>query len=86
MGSAQALLIPDLARELNLNQLVPLIDPELLQLLQSPGPYTFFAPSNEAIRRFMAGSATIDMAELNRILRYHIVPGLYASSALRDGE
>jgi uncharacterized surface protein with fasciclin (FAS1) repeats len=54
----------------------------LVQTLESPGPFTVFAPTNEAFAALPAG--TVDMlvkpenkATLTKILTYHVVPGRY---------
>ena len=50
----------------------------LIDTLQSPGPFTVFAPTDEAFARLPAG--TIDtllqnIPQLTRILKYHVVAG-----------
>lgn len=63
---------------------------DLVKTLEEPGPYTVFAPTNQA---FEALGGTLDMllepqnkAELAEILTYHVVPGELTSSELEDGQ
>ena len=60
----------------------------LVQTLEGPGPFTVFAPTNEAFAALPAG--TVDSllkpqnrAMLDRILTYHVVPGRLDANALR---
>ncbi len=62
----------------------------LVETLEEPGPYTVFAPTNEA---FEALGGTLDTllepankAELAEVLTYHVVPGELTSSELSDGQ
>jgi uncharacterized surface protein with fasciclin (FAS1) repeats len=62
----------------------------LVETLEEPGPYTVFAPTNEA---FEALGGTLDTllepeneAELAEVLTYHVVPGELTSSDLSDGQ
>ena len=59
----------------------------LVKTLEGPGPFTVFAPTNEAFAALPAG--TVDnllkpenKAELTKVLTYHVVPGRYTSSEL----
>jgi uncharacterized surface protein with fasciclin (FAS1) repeats len=63
---------------------------DLVATLSSPGPFTVFAPVNEAFAALPAG--TLDSllmpenkAQLTSILTYHVVPGKVLSSDLTDG-
>ncbi len=50
----------------------------LASTLSSPGPYTVFAPSDEAFSKLPAGTVENllkDKAKLAQILTYHVVPG-----------
>jgi uncharacterized surface protein with fasciclin (FAS1) repeats len=54
----------------------------LVDTLESPGPFTVFAPTNEAFKQLPAGTvATLlkpeNKAELTKILTYHVVAGHY---------
>jgi uncharacterized surface protein with fasciclin (FAS1) repeats len=67
----------------------------LVDTLQSPGPFTVFAPTNEAFAKLPAG--TVDnllkpenKATLVKVLTYHVVPGRMTAinlmKAVKDGE
>ena len=52
----------------------------LVKTLEGPGPFTVFAPTNEAFSALPAGTVTTllkpeNNAELTKILTYHVVPG-----------
>lgn len=60
---------------------------ELVDTLNSKGPFTVFAPTNDAFAQLPAG--TVDMllkpenkAMLTKVLTYHVVAGTYDSKAL----
>jgi uncharacterized surface protein with fasciclin (FAS1) repeats len=60
----------------------------LVQTLEGPGPFTVFAPTNEAFAALPAG--TVDSllkpqnkAMLDKILTYHVVPGRLDAGALQ---
>ncbi|SFB70933.1 fasciclin domain-containing protein [Kaistella jeonii] len=59
----------------------------LVGTLESKGPFTVFAPTNEAFAKLPAGTVeTLLMPEnkemLNKILTYHVVPGKISSKDL----
>ncbi|WP_298253230.1 fasciclin domain-containing protein [Bradyrhizobium sp.] len=63
----------------------------LVDTLEGKGPFTVFAPTNEAFKKLPAG--TVDnllkpenKAELKKILTYHVVAGKYEESELTDGK
>ena len=67
----------------------------LVDTLQGPGPFTVFAPTNEAFAKLPAG--TVDnllkpenKATLTKMLTYHVVPGRMTAinlmKAVKDGE
>ncbi|MBE9004748.1 S-layer homology domain-containing protein [Fortiea sp. LEGE XX443] len=63
----------------------------LVDTLQQPGPYTVFAPTDEAFAALPAGSVQqLQQPEnkelLVKILRYHVVPGALTASQLTAGE
>jgi uncharacterized surface protein with fasciclin (FAS1) repeats len=67
----------------------------LVETLQSPGPFTVFAPTNAAFGKLPAGTVESlvkpeNKGKLTKILTYHVVPGrLTAASlmkAVKDGE
>jgi len=59
----------------------------LVPTLESPGPFTVFAPTNEAFAALPPG-AVADLlkpenkADLTKILTYHVVPGRYDAAIL----
>ena len=62
----------------------------LVDTLSSKGPFTVFAPNNDAFAKLPAG--TVDnlvkpenKATLTKILTYHVVSGRYTSKDLKDG-
>ncbi|MDC3297911.1 fasciclin domain-containing protein [Candidatus Poseidoniaceae archaeon] len=65
------------------------IQAELLETLQGPGPFTVFAPTDQAFTDAGIDLASMDTPEgkaaLANILLYHVVSGEVASSALSDG-
>ena len=63
---------------------------ELVETLQGAGPFTVFAPTNDAFAALPAG--TVDnllkeenKADLQGILTYHVVPGAVMAADLTDG-
>ncbi|BAT53272.1 hypothetical protein NOS3756_22310 [Nostoc sp. NIES-3756] len=63
----------------------------LADTLQQAGPYTVFAPTNEAFAALPAG--TLEQLQqpqnrelLRRILQYHVVPGQLSASQLTSGQ
>ena len=63
----------------------------LVETLKSAGPFTVFAPTNEAFNKLPAG--TVDnllkaenKATLAGILTYHVVAGAFKSMDLKDGQ
>src|SRR6266567_1496483 len=67
----------------------------LVDTLQSPGPFTVFAPTNSAFGKLPAGTVETlvkpeNKATLTKILTYHVVPGKMTATALmkavKDGD
>ncbi|MBL7700677.1 MAG: fasciclin domain-containing protein [Ferruginibacter sp.] len=63
----------------------------LVETLKGAGPFTVFAPTNEAFAKLPAG--TVDnllkpenKAMLAKILTYHVVAGGFKSTDLKDGQ
>lgn len=63
----------------------------LVETLEGKGPFTVFAPTNEAFGKLPAG--TVDglvkpqnKATLTKILTYHVVPGKLEAADLTDGK
>jgi uncharacterized surface protein with fasciclin (FAS1) repeats len=66
----------------------------LVQTLEGPGPFTVFAPTNEAFAALPAGTVTTlvqpeNKPTLVKILTYHVIAGEYTASrlvkAIHDG-
>jgi uncharacterized surface protein with fasciclin (FAS1) repeats len=62
----------------------------LVDTLNSPGPFTVFAPTNDAFAKLPAG--TVDnlvkpenKATLTKILTYHVVPGKITAKDIAEG-
>ena len=61
----------------------------LVATLKGPGPFTVFAPTNEAFAELPAGTVETllkpeNKATLTKILTYHVVPGRLDFTTLRD--
>jgi uncharacterized surface protein with fasciclin (FAS1) repeats len=59
----------------------------LVDALKSPGPFTVFAPSDEAFAKLPAGTIHTlvqNPPQLARILTYHVVAGKFYQSDLAD--
>ncbi len=55
----------------------------LVETLKGPGPFTVFAPTDEAFAKLPAGTVEAllkDLPKLRSILTYHVVPGNVTSS------
>lgn len=63
----------------------------LVETLKGPGPFTVFAPTNEAFGKLPAGTVENlvkpeNKTTLTNILTYHVVAGAFKSSDLKDGQ
>jgi uncharacterized surface protein with fasciclin (FAS1) repeats len=67
----------------------------LVDTLEGPGPFTVFAPTNEAFAKLPAGTVDTllkpeNKATLTKVLTYHVVPGRMTAvnlmKAIKDGE
>lgn len=63
----------------------------LAETLSGSGPFTVFAPTNEAFNKLPAG--TVDKLlkpemknDLTKVLTYHVVPGAIRAADLKDGQ
>jgi uncharacterized surface protein with fasciclin (FAS1) repeats len=61
----------------------------LVGTLESPGPFTVFAPTNEAFAKLPAGTVNALLQPQNRkmltnVLTYHVVPGRITASQLMN--
>ena len=62
----------------------------LVETLKGKGPFTVFAPTNEAFAKLPAGTVETlvkpeNKEKLTSILTYHVVPGAIRSTDLKDG-
>ena len=63
-------------------------DAGLTDTLRGAGPYTVFAPTDEAFKAVPAATMTAlagDKARLKAVLTYHVVPGSLTSTELKNG-
>jgi uncharacterized surface protein with fasciclin (FAS1) repeats len=61
----------------------------LVETLEGPGPFTVFAPTNEAFDKLPPGTVADllkpeNKDKLTKILTYHVVPGRYSAAELRN--
>jgi uncharacterized surface protein with fasciclin (FAS1) repeats len=61
----------------------------LVETLESPGPFTVFAPTNEAFAKLPAGTVDTllkpeNKATLTKVLTYHVVSGRLSASDLKE--
>jgi uncharacterized surface protein with fasciclin (FAS1) repeats len=61
----------------------------LVDTLSSPGPFTVFAPTNEAFKKLPAGTVDTllkpeNKQKLTAVLTYHVVPGRITAKQLTD--
>jgi len=61
----------------------------LTDALTGKGPFTVFAPTDEAFKKLPAGSYDAllkDSAKLKAVLNYHVIPGHFLARDLKSGE
>ncbi len=61
----------------------------LVDTLRTPGPYTVFAPTDEAFKRLAPGTVDAlvkNIRKLKTILTYHVISGTLAAKDIRPGE
>jgi uncharacterized surface protein with fasciclin (FAS1) repeats len=61
----------------------------LIETLKGPGPFTVFAPTDEAFAKIPAdklNALLADKAALTRVLTYHVVPGKVVAADVRPGQ
>ena len=59
----------------------------LVETLKSPGPFTVFAPNDDAFAKLPAGTIQTllqNIPQLTRILKYHVVPGKLLQADLAE--
>lgn len=63
---------------------------DLVTTLEGKGPYTVFAPTNAAFADIQSTVDTLLMpdnkTDLQQVLTYHVVPGIYTAADLKDGQ
>ena len=63
---------------------------DLVTTLEGKGPYTVFAPTNAAFADIQSTVDTLLMpgnkTDLQQVLTYHVVPGIYTAANLKDGQ
>merc|ERR1712194_403874 len=60
----------------------------LVPVLDSPGPFTVFAPTNDAFAEVITDLDNLEVLDndvIIALLSYHVVPGVYMSSDITDG-
>ncbi|CAL1545485.1 unnamed protein product [Lymnaea stagnalis] len=80
-------IIPDLLTQMGLDSLVSLVNKAgLTATLSGPGPFTVFAPTNEAFFKLpeWVQKAVSNVTILTDILKYHVLAGNVKSSALAN--
>ncbi len=61
----------------------------LVEALQQPGPFTVFAPNDDAFAKLLPGTVDTlvqNIPQLQRILKYHVVAGAYRTEDLQNME
>ena len=63
----------------------------LVETLSGTGPFTVFAPTNEAFNKLPAGAVQNLLKpemknDLSKVLTYHVVPGTLRSTDLKEGQ
>jgi uncharacterized surface protein with fasciclin (FAS1) repeats len=59
----------------------------LVEILSGPGPFTMFVPTDQAFDRLSANQQADlldDLGKLAKVMRYHVVPGLYTADDMLD--
>lgn len=64
---------------------------DLVETLKGEGPFTVFAPTNEAFEKLLAdlgitAEELLDHPDLGKVLTYHVVPAKVMSGDLTDGQ
>src|SRR5579863_368130 len=61
----------------------------LIDVLAAKGPFTVFAPTDEAFKKLPTGAYEAllkDSAKLKAVLNYHVIPGYLMSRDVKSGE
>lgn len=59
---------------------------DLGEKLKQPGPFTLFAPDDQAFKRVDFNEITRDKDSLRNLLRYHLLTGKVSAAQIRDHE
>jgi len=87
---ASGTIVDNAAKVKDLSTLVTAVKAAgLVDTLSGPGPFTVFAPSNEAFAALPAGTVDTllkpeNKAQLTGLLTYHVVPGSYSADQLAE--
>lgn len=74
------------SKNYDLSTLVSLVaDADLVSTLEGEGPFTLFAPTNEAFEAASATLATLTAEQTREVLTYHVSATEILSSAISDG-
>jgi transforming growth factor-beta-induced protein len=89
-GIDEVLLLPNIvdhaSNNADFSELVDaLVATDLVPALLLPGPFTVFAPVNQAFEDISAVTATLTLAQLTTVLTYHVVAGNVQSTQLVAG-
>jgi uncharacterized surface protein with fasciclin (FAS1) repeats len=65
--------------------------PDFVSILSGTGPFTVFAPTNDAFTAFNTelapgGIAGVSAANLTKVLQYHVVSGNILAASLTEGQ
>jgi len=84
--SSQKTIVANAANSKDHTTLVSLVKKaDLVATLSGPGPFTVFAPTNEAFAKIPQATLTAvgdDKAMLTKVLTYHVVAGMLDSAAI----
>ena len=85
-------IVTNVSNASNLTTLVAAVKAaDLVSVLQSAGPFTVLGPNNDAFAKLPAGTVDTlvkpeNKAQLQNILKYHVIPGKYLAKDLSDGQ
>jgi len=84
--SANDTVVQNASEAPNLTTLVSLVKKAgLVDTLSGPGPFTVFAPTNDAFAKIPSATLTAvgnDKATLTKVLTYHVIAGKFDSAAI----
>jgi uncharacterized surface protein with fasciclin (FAS1) repeats len=59
---------------------------DMTDMLKAPGPYTLFAPDDDAFKRVDVDEITSDKSDLLSLLTYHFVDGKHSADEIAENE